>query len=277
MKRINAVLTYIDQNLDEKLDLETLSSVSHFSPYHFHRIMRAYLDEPIGSYIIRIRLENAATLLRYSSLRLNEIAYKIGYETPSSFTKAFKKLFGVAPKAYRGANGSIMINKDHHLSNQKVKKMKIKPEIKTIEPMQVAYVQAIGDYNNVGPSWESLCSWAGRNGLFGKSNEFIGISHDDPHITDTDKLRYDACLTIEKNINPEGEIGVKTIDGGKYAIFVHKGPYKNLQQTYDRIYNQWLVDSRSQLRDVPGFEKYLNDPEKARPEDLLTEIYIPIQ
>ncbi len=277
MKRINVVLTYIDQNLAEKLDLETLSSVSHFSPYHFHRIMRAYLKEPLGSYIIRIRLENAATLLIYTDLPLSEIAFKIGYDTPSSFTKAFKNRFGISPKSYRESNDTIMIERSHCLSNQKLEKMKITPEIKTIEPRKVIYVQAIGDYNNVGPSWEKLCSWAGRKGLFGKSNEFIGVSHDDPNITETEKLRYDACLTINQDIKPEGEIGVKTIEGGKYAVFIHKGPYRNLHLTYDQIYKDWLAESKSQVKDLPCFEKYLNDPERTRAEELLTEIYIPIQ
>ena len=219
-KRINKVLNYIDRNLGEKLDLETLSAVSHFSPYHFHRIMKAHLNEPLGSYIIRIRLENAAILLLQTDLPLNDIAYKIGYDTPSSFTKAFKNRFGISPRQYRHSNAPIRIEKDH---------------------------------------------------------EFIGVSHDDPHITETEKLRYDACLTIKQNIDPEGEIGVKSIDGGKYAVFRHKGPYKNLQRTYDLIYKQWLTESGEQIRDLPCFENYLNSPDTAKPEELLTEIYIPIQ
>ena len=276
-RRINIVLSYIDKNLDEKLDLETLSAVSHFSPYHFHRIMKAYLNEPLGSYIIRIRLENAATLLSYTDLPLNEIAYKIGYDTPSSFTKAFKSRFGLSPRSYRNNNGSIRIMKDHTLSNQKLEKMEISGEIKTIEPRKIIYVQAIGAYKDVGPTWEKLCSWAGKKGLFGKENEFIGISHDDPHITETEKLRYDACLTVRQDVKPEGEIGVKIIEGGKYATFIHKGPYSNLQKTYDAIYKQWMVESGTQFRDLPCFEKYLNSPEDTKPEHLLTEIYIPVQ
>ena len=47
-ERINQVLLFINNNLEEKLTLETLSSISNFSPFHFHRIMRAHLGESIG-------------------------------------------------------------------------------------------------------------------------------------------------------------------------------------------------------------------------------------
>ncbi len=92
-ERINRVLIYINNHIEDKLDLECLANISNFSPFHFHRIMRAHLNEPIGSYISRIRLETAARLLKFSNQNINEIAYKIGYDTPSSLTKAFKKRF----------------------------------------------------------------------------------------------------------------------------------------------------------------------------------------
>ena len=105
-ERINKVLIYIDNHLGEKLDLEALASVSNFSAFHFHRIMRAYLHESIGSYIIRLRLETAASLLQFTDLPINEIAFKIGYETPSSFTKAFRKKFNISPSEFRNRNGN---------------------------------------------------------------------------------------------------------------------------------------------------------------------------
>ena len=88
------VIDYISNHLDEKLDLDKLSNISAISPYHFHRIMSAHLGEPIGSYIIRCRIEASSTLLKYSSQQIDEIAYKIGYDSPTSFTKAFKNTLG---------------------------------------------------------------------------------------------------------------------------------------------------------------------------------------
>src|SRR5512138_255198 len=96
-ERINKVLVYIDNNLGEKMDLEMLAEMAHFSPFHFHKIMRAYLRESLGSYIIRVRLDTSVSLLLYSAEPISDIAYRIGYDTPAAFTKAFQKRLGTSP------------------------------------------------------------------------------------------------------------------------------------------------------------------------------------
>lgn len=68
-KRINKVTEYINQHLDSELDIETLADFSGFSAFHFHKIMKAFLREPLYKYISRIRLEKAAGLLRHSSFQ----------------------------------------------------------------------------------------------------------------------------------------------------------------------------------------------------------------
>lgn len=276
-KRINKVLLYIDEHLGEKLDLDTLASVSCFSPYHFHRIMRAHLNESLGSYVIRQRLQAAALLLEFSEKTISGIAYEIGYETPSSLTKAFKNSFGVSPSGYRENKYKLKWDSRNILFNLKETDMNLKPEIRRMDEMKVIYIQAIGDYNNVGPAWGRLCEFAGRRGLFGPQTKMFGLSHDDPQITDTEKLRYDACIAINKDIEPEGEIGVKTVAGGKYAIFIHKGPYRDLQKSYNDIFRNWLPESECELGDSAPLEIYLNEPDKVKAEDLRTEICIPIK
>jgi AraC family transcriptional regulator len=277
-QRVNKVLHYINTHLDEKIDLEKLAQLSNFSPYHFHRIMRAYLNESLMSYIVRIRLDNAACLIQTTDLPITEIAYKVGYDVPSSLNKAFKKRFHVSPteykEHYRETNG---IN---YLKLSKMKsKSEMKPKFTELKEKQVIYVSSIGPYSGQGTeeAWRKVCDFAEQKKLFGWKAEFIGISHDDPKVTESEKLRYDACVTVSKEVNPEGEVGIKTIIGGKYAVFLHKGPYSEFQGSYDYIYGVWLPESNCELRDEPCFEKYLNSPDKTRPENLKTEIYIPIQ
>ena len=83
-KCVNAVVDYINLHLGEEIDLKSLAKISHFSPFYFHRIMKAFLGEPIGTFIVRTRTEAAARLLRYSDLPIADIAYRIGYSSPSS-------------------------------------------------------------------------------------------------------------------------------------------------------------------------------------------------
>jgi AraC family transcriptional regulator len=56
----------------------------------------------------------------------------------------------------------------------------------------------------------------------GKEAQMFGIGNDDPTLTSTDELRYDACISYDdKSVKPKGEIGVKTIDGGRLlCIFI---------------------------------------------------------
>jgi len=275
-ERINRVLLYIDNHLGEKIDLAKLADMAHFSPFHFHRIMKAYLNESIGSYIIRVRLETAATLLIFLDDPIGDIAWKVGYESPAAFGKAFQKRFGTSPSDYRQNRGSLEYNK-LFISDLKTNTMELKPKIKEIGPKKIVYIHAIGDYNDVGPAWERLAQFMQKNKLFGFGTECLGISYDDPAITDTEKLRYDACFTVSKEVKPDGEVGFKEIERGIYAIFRHKGPYSMLSKTYDQIYKNWLPTSGYELRDIPCMEFYHNDPNKTKPENLKTDIYIGVK
>ena len=63
IKRINSALEYIDKHIEEKLTLETIATIAHYSPYHFHRIFKAVIGETLNEYIIRQRIEKSALQL----------------------------------------------------------------------------------------------------------------------------------------------------------------------------------------------------------------------
>ena len=275
LRRVNLVIDYIDKNLDKEITLSTLSEISSFSPYHLHRIVRAFLNEPIGAYITRQRVKQAASLIRSTDLSIQDIAYKVGYDMPSSLSKAFKQLYNVSPTEYRTNKKIVIMNRN--ISNEDYNLQE--PQIIERPDSKVVYIQIIGQYGNkeYDGVWERVCQFVGKNNLFGQKNEFLGIGHDNPSITEASKCRYDACITVERDVKPEGEIGFKTVIGGKYAVFFHKGPYEKLPLIYNAIFKKWLPESKYQLREFPSFESYLNDPFKVKPEEYETLLYIPIQ
>ncbi len=277
-QRINKVILYINNHLSEDLNLNQLASYSNFSVYHFHRIMRAYLGEPIGNYILRLRLEAAARLLMFTQDQIADIAWKTAYETPSAFTNAFKNRFGLSPLEFRN---SAVNNHNFNLISkmQNNMQMEIKPLIKKIETKKVIYFQVTDTYGSekTAYAWERICGYMKEKNLFSFGMECIGVSHDDPSVTEPEKCRYDACLTVKQDVKPDGEIGFKQIEGGRYAIFRYIGPYERLNEVYNYIYHSWLPSSGYELRDLPCFEKYLNSPDKHKPEDLKTHIYLPLK
>jgi AraC family transcriptional regulator len=68
----------------------------------------------------------------------------------------------------------------------------------------------------------------------------------------------------------------QVLPGGDYAVILHKGPYDNLQDTWQWIGEIAFPNLNRECRDQPPFECYLNSPADTAPDELLTEIYIPL-
>lgn len=274
-KQMYFIIEYINNHLDSTIDLTKLAALSHFSPFHFHRITRAFLGEPIGAYILRIRLETAAKLIRYSDLPINIIAERIGYDAASSLSKAFKQFYGISPTEYRtNKNHSIMKTSQTEVTLN-IKKAKILE----LPVRKVIYIKLIGEYKQLdfAGSWQSLWQFVKENKLYSAGIEHLAIYHDDPHVTEAAKLRTDICLVVQKEATPQGKVGVKELNAGKFALFLYQGSYEHLDRVYNEIYSKLLPESGLKLRDEHCFEKYINNPNQTAPEKLKTEIYIPIE
>lgn len=273
-KCVNTVVEYINLHLGEEIDLKSLARISNFSPFYFHRIMKAFLGEPIGTFIVRTRTEAAARLLRYSDVPIADIAYRIGYSSPSSLSKVFKQFYGISPLEYRN-NKKFVIMRPAIIKPD----LELKKEIKNIPARNVIYIRLTGDYklNDYGGTWGRLWQFVKEQNLpMGECTPYC-IYHDDPKVTPTNKLRTDVCMLLSVTATPKGDVGFKQLPAGRYATFLYKGPYDNLQAVYDTIYSKYLPEMECTLRDEASGELYLNDPSCTAPEELLTEIYIPIE
>lgn len=275
LRGINRVVEYINNHLDAPLSLEILASESCFSPFHFHRIFKAFIGETVGSYIQRVRLETAVHLLRYSELPIESIATRVGYEMPSSLSKAFKNAYGISPSEYRKQDNLQLrpLTANNEIINLQP------PKIVPLPTQQVLYVHATGAYAEVDYAAQFAILWeqVRVQRLYTAGIEHIGLYYDCPTVTEADYLRTDLCLTIHKPAIPRGEVGVKEIEGGQYAVFLYRGSYDKLQCAYNFIFKTWLPDSRCTLRRLPVFEKFLSDARYTPPEKTKTEIYVPIE
>jgi len=234
------------------------------------------VGEPLGQYVQRVRIETAAVHLQTSGRNVLEIALDAGYESAAAFTRAFEQRFGLAPTECRASHRFELQVRAAQLKQSNTANM-ITPEIRQSAATHVAFVRHTGPYASVGAAWNKICSFAGRFQLLGPNTRYIGISRDDPKLTASEQLRYDACVTLDSELPPAGEVGVQTIPSGRYAVFLHRGPYENFSITYDAIYRDWLPNSREQLRDQPAFEVYLNSVDNTPPAELRTEIWVPLE
>lgn len=102
IRLINKTEDYIEDNLDRQVTLKDAASNVNFSEYHFHRLFSKYSKETLNQFILRIKMERSAIYLVINSkIRITEIAFKYGYNSSSSYNKAFKKHFGMSPTAFR--------------------------------------------------------------------------------------------------------------------------------------------------------------------------------
>src|SRR5258708_34790012 len=105
--RMHRVLEYVDQRLDEQLELDTLAKVANFSSFHFHRLFTAWFGETLGDYVRRRRLETAALrLVAQPRLPVRQVAVAVGFGFTEAFARAFKTRFGSTPTAWRASQVS---------------------------------------------------------------------------------------------------------------------------------------------------------------------------
>ncbi len=276
MKTYESVLRSVLEKIESEIDTITAMDAMEFcgySQFHFHRLFQAYTGESVSQYIKRLKLQKAAKKIQHDSTSVTEIALDAGYATHSAFCVAFREMYGVSPTEFKA-----------HINVFKKEYKMLKPEIITIEPINVLAVRYVGTYMDCGDSWHTLMKFAymqkmkfGKK-LMGKNSRMFGVGYDDPNMVEASKLRYDACITKDDDVELEDGIRETVIEGGKYARFLHKGSYEPLADKYREIYGGWVVQNNIKLRDLPPFEEYLNrDPHRTKPENLRTLIYVPIQ
>ncbi|HON78363.1 MAG TPA: AraC family transcriptional regulator [Spirochaetota bacterium] len=311
VSRINRVIDYIENHLDEPMTLDILAGVAHFSPYHFHRIFSSMVGEPLYKFIQRLRLEKAATLLIVNGNDpVTRIAYDCGFSNSSAFARAFREHFGVSAGQWRRMNSgpiSKMCTEDRKISTTDSKMWKeqggnapynddstitsswrsamhtqLSVTVKDMPEMHVAYIRHIGPYKGDGDLFEDLferiCRWAGPRGLLRfPETQFLAVYHDNPDITAEEKLRISICLTVPAGTATEGEIGSMIIPGGKYAAARFELATDEYEAAWNAVYGEWLPESGYQPDDRLPFELYINDPKEHPEGKCIVDIFVPVK
>lgn len=104
---IQKVLYYINNHLEEDLNLDHIAKVAGYSKYHLSRIFSDTVGCTLHQYIKNKRLEKAAMQLMDTKLPITDIAFLSGYDSQQAFTLAFKQLYLESPNVYR-RNRSLM-------------------------------------------------------------------------------------------------------------------------------------------------------------------------
>jgi AraC family transcriptional regulator len=135
----------------------------------------------------------------------------------------------------------------------------LKPKIVELITKKAIYIRLIDDYksNDYSQVWENIWNFIKEKRLFGSNQECLGVAYNDPDNKEDYKCRYDCCASRSKEIKPEGEIGAKNIEGGRYEVFKLSGSFDNIGSVYDAIFKTWLPESNFNLREAKNMIKIL--------------------
>ena len=282
-----AVLAAFEWN-DLLLSPADLARAAGFSAFHFSRMFAGMLGETPGEFLRRLRLERAAYRLSQGD-RVTTVSLDAGYERPEAFCRAFKSAFGRSPSAFRSKNLRWTLptpNRMHFRPDggvppflPLVKGHDMDVEIRENEKAQrVIAVRHVGPYTKVGAAFGQLMAWVGANAVTPTGPGRM-VSYDDPETVPEAELRADACIDVSADFST-GDPSVHVFDlaGGRYAVYTHRGDYAGLGAAWGALFGQWFPQSGQQIDDSrPCFETYFNDCDKVSPDELLTELYVPIR
>lgn len=278
--RIKRVLDHINAHLAEPLDLATLASVANFSSWHFHRVFQALTGETAAAHVRRRRLEVAAgRLLSSPDEPVLAIALDVGFGSAAVFTRAFRAHFGATPTEWRRdvfrswtERYRSEVSKIHQAERKPGQapaqtndqdepslptrlsqqfggtEMKVTVEIKKLPDVRVAYMRHVGPYGDAGiqQTWQRFAAWCSEQGLMEPHRAMYGVS------------RYDACIEVDENFQPQGEIGVQTLRGGSFACAEFATAPTEIFEAWLKLC-KWLPESGYQPADAAPIELYRKD------------------
>ncbi len=279
MESILRVLIYIENHLGEELSLDKMAKVAHISTFYFHRLFHAYMGETLSEYVTRLRMQRASEKLNYTDVPVTEIALDVGYESPASFTKIFNQIMGASPSGFRKSMRPIV--------EAMLKRIPQDPPVGSLLPKyverkeeEVLFVRKVGPYAETPwEAFEALLVFLDQEHISKeKIKTFYSMGLDDPQFVPLAKCRFDACVALKIKPVPKGDVGLKTLPGGKCAVFEYKGHYSGIEAFFQRIFRVWYPTANITLADTAPFCEHLElGNVSISLSDRITYFYIPIE
>ncbi|QDP41221.1 AraC family transcriptional regulator [Radiobacillus deserti] len=278
---LQKAIDFMEDHLLEDISIEQIAKEANASMYHFQRAFSILTDSTVGDYLRRRRLTLAAHDLTKSDVKVIEIAYKYGYDTPEAFTKAFRRQHGVSPTEARKYSGKL----------QSYNRLVIQVNLKGVDPMQYRVeehesFQIVGirrrfslenEENNreIPKMWDEINAKGTDQVLFSLNNGAVkgvlGVCADHQ---DGKSVEYWIAAAHEGEVPEEFESTY--VPKSKWAIFEVHGPMPHsMQNVWKQIYSEWFPSSGYEHAGTPEVELYTEDDPFS--SDCYSEVWIPIK
>ena len=309
-RAVARALSHVDAHFAEPLTALELAQHAACSPYHFHRLFAAHMGCSVGTYITWRRLQRAAALLSSGRESVLHIALEVGFESGQSLAKAMRRAWGITPTTIRRSQvhphillevpwlqgrGPLPARQSPHPSHQEMPMLTLTRFDDLPTGLMALTATARGMVGNTleraaRQAFDELAGAVTQAGLMPRAWSWLAICPDDPQGPDDPHCRYVAGALFgyamhgahgqceqPAQVPLSGTLAWQSVAAGRYAVFTHKGSYATLYLTWAAIYRDWLPTSGHTLRDAPPLELMVNDPKATPVDELLTEIWMPVE
>jgi len=274
VQSLNHAIDFMEVHLEENITCEDVAGHIYISSFHFQRIFNLLTGLTVGEYIRNRRLSLAGQYLLKGNEKVIDIALRYCYETPESFSKAFRRFHGISPNQAKKEGtslksfnrlvikiilegGSIM---DYKIVKKEAFKVVVKTRLFSDETSQIEIPKFWSEYYNTGMS-KKVC---GTMGICAQAKK------------DARTWNYSiGCESQYVKEIPE-KFEVLEIPSHTWAVFTCVGAMpKSIQDMWERVYSEWLPQSDYELISDYDIEYYTEgDNRKA---DYVSEIWIPVK
>jgi AraC family transcriptional regulator len=279
LKTLNSSLDYIEEHITEKIDCEDVAKNAFSSYYHFMRMFFVLSGLNLGEYIRNRRLTLAASDLVSSNEKIIDIALKYQYNTPESFSKAFKRFHGVTPrkaklqqpelKMFSKLTFQIKLQGDYLMNYKIIKKNEI-----TFKGIQKNISTNDGqNFVEIPKLWDEVMQNGVYKSLLEKADDMgvVGICYD--HDNEKNIFKYMIGIANEDAMIEKST--TVTFEPQTYAAFKSVGALpKAIQNTIGQIYSEWFPSSNFEHSGGPEFEVYT--PGNAHDDNYVCYYWVPI-
>ncbi|RZL38905.1 MAG: AraC family transcriptional regulator [Rubrivivax sp.] len=271
--RINRAIDHIVGHLAGPLRLDAVAAAAGLSPFHFHRVFKAFAGETLNEFVKRHRLQRALYLMSHAPRRsLTAVALDAGFSSSSDFSRCFRQHFGVPPRAFDltsfRATGSEALERAL-AEAQPERSLQAAPAgdnpdgfevtLRDLPARTVAYLRVHDPYRPgvVQAACERLLAWADARGV--ASGQWLGYMWEEPEIVALRHCRYDVAVVLD-HVDPAGEIGRFEFPPMRVAEVSLSGDLALEARAIDWLYKTWLPASGYEPDDQPAFEAWRGRP-----------------
>ena len=285
MSNISAMIEaidFIESNLKQEIGVADVADAVSYSLYHFSRMFNRVIHHTPYDYLMRRRLSESARELAETDKKIIEVAFDYRFNAPETYSRAFKRMFGIQPHQWR-KRGTLdrralmcRLTPEHIVHVNKGDYLK--PTLVEKGTLQLAGLMTLvtGDQAIIPRLWDTLAEELKRIKGADVAGRYYGIAWY-PRDWQQRGYLYMAAIESESLDTTGSALVAKTLRPSKWARFVHKGHYRDLKLTQDYIYQTWLPKSGEHVAKSLEVEDHGTTPGSPSAEESETGILVPIQ